>query len=325
MFSAYCNGKLFYWTESPLMEYKVINPTITKEENKADIFTFTMGYNNVAYDTIECLVSWIEVYRDDELWFEGYATNEKTDFYKQKTITCEGSLALLARKTIPNSTNIFGTIRQEIDYILEAYNSKVTDDREKFYVGAVTVQDANISDSYIIFTYDTAYNYIMSIVEQYGGHLMIRYGDDGKRYLDYYKEYPRTSAQEISFGRNLLDYTKNYDRTSFATVVVPLGMTKTEAEEKKKELNGDTSTSEEITDGDMRIDISSVNDGVPYLVSEAAETYGWIEKVVIFDDIYSESDLKAAGEDYLKNIQFDDMSLEVTAFDLSFTNTKEEV
>lgn len=504
MFTAYCNGELFYVSGTPSDEFKLSSPKLTKETNKTDIFEFTLPPINIAYDNIECLESWIEVYRDDELWFEGYAMNEKTNFWKEKTISCEGSLALLTRTMQPNMAKIFGTIRQYLDYILEVHNSKITNEKEKFYIGSVTVEDPDFSHDYRVLNYDSTYNYLMEIVNNYGGFIHITRNGEGQRLLNYYKDHFTTSSQQIVFGKNLMDHTKNYDRTELATVIIPLGMTKTEAqkkidEENKKDVVDDDKTSkktiediakevaqqkygftieevkeniytkytfkdskkyldkeaqyaekeaelkeklaelnqkwsaakryserdqiqkqidsvnkqianndankaklaedrakamdfnqlwdlrnehviqvaiecnqgkwgkdqphveqnlaekgynieeinklretvgngstgpdddvgiiltdtEEELEGEMRITIEPVNAGKPYLVSEAAKTYGWIEKVVVFEDVYYPEALKARGEEYLKNMQFDNMTLEVSALDLSYMNAKE--
>ena len=65
--------------------------------------------------------------------------------------------------------------------------------------------------------------------------------------------------------------------------------------------------------------ITSVNNGIPYLVkTDAYKEYGWIERVVDFNDIDDPATLKRVGQIYLDSLQFDEMSIEVTALDLHY-------
>ena len=68
-----------------------------------------------------------------------------------------------------------------------------------------------------------------------------------------------------------------------------------------------------------RLTIESVNDGHIDLYSQAAvDQYGYICKVVDYDEITDPTILKAAGQLYLSDIQFDDMEIEVSALDLHY-------
>lgn len=321
MFKAECDGTLFYMDNSPSDLVHLVNPKLTLEANNVSRFEFTMPPMNQAYSTMECLTSFVTVYREDEIWFEGLVASEKTDFYNQRTITCEGELAFLARTTQPQIVQIFGSIRQYMDYLLAVHNAKILDDRMKIQIGSVTVTDPTIADRYTVLDFDNTLKYISELVETYGGYLRIR-RENGVKYLDYLADFPHTSSQQIVFGKNLLDYTKEYNRSDFCTVIVPLGMTKTEMAREAGEEIEDPNEREEL-EGEQRLTIESVNDNSPYLVSSAYETYGWIERTVIFEDISDPDELKEAGINYLQNIQFDDMCLEVQAFDLSYTNKKE--
>lgn len=70
---------------------------------------------------------------------------------------------------------------------------------------------------------------------------------------------------------------------------------------------------------DDYLTIESVNDGKIDLYSqEAVNAYGYICKVVNFDEISDAETLKAAGQLYLTDIQYDDMEIEVSAIDLHY-------
>lgn len=318
MFRAYCDDKLFYMDNSPSASVALVSPKLKLEANNVSLFEFTLPPTNTCYADMECLTSFITLYRENEIWFEGFAASEKTDFYGQRSITCEGELSFLSRTTQPQLVQIFGTLRQYIEYLLTVHNSKILDDRLKIYCGSVTVTDPTIGDRYTVLEFDNTLKYISELVDTYGGYLRIRRDDDGKKHLDYLSDFPRTSPQQIIFGKNLMDYSREYNRSDFCTVVVPLGMTNTEINGSSEDMN-----EREELEGEERLTIESVNDGSPYLVSEAYETFGWIERTVIFESISDPEELMNAGIDYLQNLQFDDLCLEVKAFDLSYTNKKE--
>ena len=68
---------------------------------------------------------------------------------------------------------------------------------------------------------------------------------------------------------------------------------------------------------DAYLTVEDVNNGSAYVVNqEAVSAYGWIEKQVTWDNIEDKAQLKETAEKYLKEGQFDEMSIEATAVDL---------
>ena len=178
-----------------------------------------------------------------------------------------------------------------------------------FALGAVTVVDNN--DSLYKYTnWETTMQVIKTdLLDTYGGHLRIR-KVNGIRYLDYLADYPNTNTQVIEFGKNLLDFTKNLDATQIATAIIPLG------------AKLDESSIEGLEE---RLTIKSVNDGVDFIYSESAvNTYGWIYKTVTFDDVNVPANLLSKGRQYLQDIQFENVSLEVQAVDLNMLDVSIE-
>lgn len=170
-----------------------------------------------------------------------------------------------------------------------------------FALGTVTVVDNN--DSLYKYTnWETTMAVIKSdLLDTYGGHLRIR-KVNGIRYLDYLQDYPNTNTQVIEFGQNLLDFTKDIDTTDIATAVIPLGARLEESS---------------IEGLEERLTIKSVNNDCDFIYSESAvNTYGWIYRTVTFDDVNVPANLKTKGEEYLKDIQFENVTLEVKAVDL---------
>lgn len=178
-----------------------------------------------------------------------------------------------------------------------------------FALGSVTVVDSN--DSLYKYTnWETTMQVIKTdLLDTYGGHLRIR-KVNGIRYLDYLKDYPNTNSQVIEFGKNLLDFTKNLDATQIATAIIPLGAKLDESS---------------IQGLEERLTIKSVNDNVDFIYSESAvNTYGWIYKTVTFDDVNVPANLLRKGQEYLQDVQFESVSLEVQAVDLNMMDVSIE-
>lgn len=195
-------------------------------------------------------------------------------------------------------------VKKFLEILISVHNSKVTSDKQ-FTVGNVTVTDPN-NTLYKITNHNTTMECIKEkLIDTYGGHIVIR-KENGVRYIDYLSDFKYTNPQTIEFGRNLLDYTKNFDLTDLATVILPLG-----------------ASIGETPDGIVTLytTVESVNNGSPYVISENARaTYGWIEKVVSWDDVTTPENLLKRAQDYLQIAQFENLSIEVSAVDLSLLN-----
>ena len=228
---------------------KLIDPTLDLEKNTAGTFTFTLAPNNIGYqehtvsvemvdsisssgevttrtvttqvDLVGRMQSTITIYRDGvELW-EGRVLSEERDWYNRRMITCEGELAYL-NDTCQQSKRYHDiSLSNFVGVVLNLHNSKV-DDSKKFYVGTITVHN----DAGLTGWYDTQYESTMEtinkLVSDFGGMLRIR-KLNGKRYLDWLKDYPNVSTQTINFGKNLLDYKCTWDMSSLCTVLLPTG------------------------------------------------------------------------------------------------------
>ena len=100
------------------------------------------------------------------------------------------------------------------------------------------------------------------------------------------------------------------DLTDIATVVVPLGARLEESS---------------IQALEERLTIESVNGGKDYLVNtEAVKQYGWVVKVVTWDDVTTPERLKVKGQNWLNDEQFDAMTIEAKAIDLHYVDDSQE-
>lgn len=300
MYYVYCDGNLIYDPFDLDPETKLVSPELALADNAAGSLSFTMPPGHEAYDGLERMTSTLGVFQDDEQLFEGRITEETSDFYKRKKIYCEGCLAYFNDSIQPPAEYHDITVRGFLEKLVAIHNSKVSANRQ-FTVGAVTVTDSN--DSLYRYTnYETTLACINDkLVNVLGGHLRVRW-KNGTRYLDYLADYPNTNTQTIKFGKNLLDFTRNFDMTDIATVIVPRGARLDESPIKAL---------------DAYLTVSGVNNGSIYVKSDTAiANYGWIERVVDWDDVTEASNLLKKAKAYLADIQYENMILELKAVDL---------
>lgn len=312
MYKIYVDGSLF--CSSEIEELAIINPEINQEVNKAGTFTFTLPPTHPYYDTIKKRTSLIDVYRDDdtEPLFEGVCIDSTIDFYKQKKLTCEGELTFLNDSRLRPQKYQNLTVRQLLESYISQHNAQV-EAAKRFNVGQVTVTDSNNS-IYCFSNYESAMTEIKEdLVDDYGGFLRCRH-ESGIRYLDYLAASPRTNNQVIRIGENLLDLSQNIDTEEIATVIIPLGYTL------------DTQSIEGL---DERLTIKSAAadsqhpSGADYVYSEdAVENFGWIEKVVTWDNVTTAAALLAKGKAYLSDIQFENLIIQAKAIDLGLTSSE---
>lgn len=298
MYTIHVDGKLLYAAHLVKEGFGVFSPKITLELNKAGSLDFILPPNNERYDDIQKLKSMLTVNQNGVELFRGRVLNDEKDFYKQRSIYCEGELAFLIDSVQrPHTTK--GTPESVFSQYITRHNSRV-DDNKKFNVGNVTVTtDSNIAVSNT--NYASTFDEIQSqLVDVYGGYLKTRIsGND--RYIDWLKESGEVCSQTIEFGRNLLDITEYISAENVFTVLIPLGA---EVEDENGRSKG-------------KLTISSVNDGKDYIDNETGiSLFGRIERTVEWSEITSASRLRTLGVAYLeKNIEMA-VTLTVRAVDM---------
>jgi len=307
MYSIYADDLCIYDDRYLSEDTKVLSPTLTLSDNTAGQLVVTLPPTNVGYDYVVRMVTDISVRKNDEEIWAGRVLSEEKDFWNNRKLTCEGELAFFNDSTQPPAEYHDITVRGFLNALVGIHNAKVDANRQ-FTVGIVTVVDPN--DSLYRYTnYEKTIECINDkLLDRLGGHLRVR-KENGVRYLDYLDDYPNINSQEITFGKNLLDFTRTWDATEFATVLVPLG------------ARLDESPIEAL---EAYLTVASVNQGSIYVVSEAVEEYGWIEKVVHWDDVTDAQNLLDKAKQYLSETQFDNLSIELSALDLNYLDVNYE-
>lgn len=296
--------------DSRVEELALINPVVTLEENKAGSFSFKIPPNHPYYDLIQRRKSVVQVFQDDdkEPIFSGMCIEISNDFYKQKEIYCEGELSYFNDSIQRPARYQDIQVRRLLENLIANHNEQV-ETTKRFEVGIVTAVDAN--DSLYCYTNmeSTMKCLKEDLADDLGGFFRIRH-QEGVKYLDYLEGSQNTNTQIIKLGKNLLDFTSNIDSSEIATAIVPLG-----AKLEESDIEG----------LEKRLTIDSINDGKDYVYSqEAVDSFGWIYKVVTWDDVTTAEALKRKAEMYLSEIQFENMVIEAKAIDLHLDNSEIE-
>lgn len=302
MYKVYMDNNLMY--DPRIEELALINPVVKLEENKAGYFSFTVSPDHPRYDAIKRRKSVLQVFDDKEQIFSGVCTEIESDFYKQKKVYCEGELSYLNDSIQRQARYQKMTVRGLLEKYISIHNAQVEAEK-RFTVGIVTVTDSN--DSLYRFTnmQSTMQELKEDLVDDLGGYFRVRH-QNGVKYLDYLADSMNTNSQVIRLGENLVDFKSNLDTDEIATAIIPLG----------------AKLDETAVEGlETRLDIKSVNNGLDYVYSASAvESFGWIYRVVEWDDVTIPANLKSKGQKYLSDVQFENMVIEAKAIDLHFVD-----
>jgi len=285
-----------------LEDTALVSAILSLEANRAGSFEFTIAPNHPAYDSIVLHKNTIEVYQDAELLFLGTPISESTNFWNEKTVSCEGELAYL-NDTVQRPAKYSGkTAATYLASLLTQHNAQADADKQ-FSIGAVTVNASGLDRT-------TNYTATLSAINDgllspFGGFLRCRW-NNGVRHLDYLADSPRTSLQIIKIGSNLLDLAEDFDASQICTVLIPIG-----AQLRTQTVPG-------IND---RVTIKTVNAGLDYIVSTASGIYGNVWKTKTFDNISDPATLKAAAQTYLTDAQWANLTIDASAFDLGLADS----
>ena len=342
MYIVTIDGQFFFGTgKYDRPGYELINPQVDLAVNAAGTFTFTMYPSHPCYELADNTKSIVQIVKDGEAepLFRGRVLSVELGFYNEKKVICEGELAFLCDTIQQNYDYSEGesrkTIHELLTFFIRRHNEKAgMDNIHSFKIGIVNVTDGDDSntdnlisaaDSTFLNTYESIQQ---KLIERYGGYLYIRHEEDGN-YIDYLSSPSVTCSQKIELGENLLSFKKNIEADSLVTAVIPFGKERMDGGEK---WNGSRyniygwNASKFITDSKDIFQVTGKVGGTTTYLNclysqSAVEKYGWIEKVVIFDDVVLPGTLVRYGESHLKSMG-KALSIELTAADLSGVNTE---
>ncbi|WP_417115421.1 phage tail spike protein [Hominenteromicrobium sp.] len=290
-------------------DLKLISPTCKTDVNKAGLLTFSVPLTHPHTDKIAKLDTVVTLWQDDAILFRGRALNDEWDLRSTRKIEVEGELAYLNDSVQPLTVYHDMTVAAYFAKLIELHNAQV-DESRRFTVGQVTVTNST-DNVYRQSDYESTMDTLQDkLLDRMGGYLVIRYGKDGTRYLDYLKEYGNVNSQRITASTNLLDMLHTVRGEDVATAIIPLGA----------QLDED-----KVGTVTPRLTIAAANDGKDYIYdADAVAKWGWIYKVVVHNDITLVENLLRAGYADLEAAKYLRGSIEVDAVDLHLVDSSVE-
>lgn len=305
LFRIYVDGAIFYHPH--LSKLAITQAQINEDAENIDSLTLSAPFNHPYLDSIKPMASVIECKKGKVTVFEGRALDDGSDFYNSHTWTCESALAYL-KDTLQPPYEYKGPLLGLLELFVEEHNKSV-EEKKRFSIGTVTVEDENDYISYSNSEYSVTMDAIKEkLIKTHGGYLQVRYTEEGK-VLDYLSDYTAYSLQTVEYGKNLLDVKINRDHAERYTALVPLGAKIKVTDEEGNE-----------TETDERVSIAGVNGGVNYVYDEeAVEEIGWIWTTEVWDDVTIPGNLLTKSKARVAELAKGITSMELTIVDESDT------
>lgn len=297
MYTIYADDALLYSPGDE--ELSVLSPVLETSCNAAGTLTFVLLPAHPLYDKLQKLKTRIRVMQDDEIIWRGRVLETESDFYRQKTVTCEGELTYLVDSVLHpyKLADYDGTAAGLFRLYLTRHNEAVSE-AQQFQIGNVDIETlSSVENTGYGNTWDEISN---NLIDIHGGFLRIRH-EDGARYLDWTKASGTSCGQVIRFGENLLDLSEYVSASEVVTCLIPYA-----------------------GQSDSQITISSVNGGKDYIEDAAGiALYGRIWGVTEFDTKDAAKLLEMAKENLQKRLK-ETITITISAVDLHLLDVNAE-
>lgn len=279
----------------------IIDPVLTLEAGKAGSLKFTIMPTHEYYGSLKKLESYVSVYRDGVRVFIGRMIDDSLDYRNFRTVLVEGLLAVFNDSVI-RPYEYSGSVEGYLQLLLDQHNLQVESDKQVL-LGEVTVLDNNDYITRSDSSYPSTWSIMQSkLADSLGGFFSVRVNSNNELLLDYLADSPYVSGQEIVFGENLLDVKQNRKASEICTAIIPLGV--------KDEETG------------TRLTVESVNGGSDIVYHEqAVAQYGTIVRTETWDNVTLPENLLLRARQYLANQILTEVSINITAVDLSIIDS----
>lgn len=297
MYTIYADDALLYSPGDE--ELSVLSPVLETQCNAAGTLTFVMLPEHPLYSALHKMRTRIDVRQDDEIIWRGRVLETESDFYRQKTVTCEGELTYLVDSVLHpyKLADYDGTAAGLFRLYLTRHNEAVSE-AQQFQIGNVDIETlSSVENTGYGNTWDEISD---NLIDIHGGFLRVRY-DGETRYLDWTKESGTSCGQVIRFGENLLDLSEYVSASEVVTCLIPYA--------------GQSGS---------QITIESVNDGKDYIEDAAGiALYGRIWGVTEFDAKDASTLLEMAKENLQKRLK-ETITITISAVDLHLLDVNAE-
>lgn len=311
MYNIRVNNQIFYTPD--IEEFALLGAKLVQEKNMAENLTFTLPTSHSFYDDFNKLTSIVELYDDAYMMARLRVINVEYDLFNNKTVICEGILAYL-NDTVIRPYHYEGGVVPYFTFLINQHNQQVPV-QKRFNIGNITVSDPNDFIWRENINYPTTWAEIKEkLLDNLGGFLQVRYVG-GVATLDWLEDTNLRSTQRITF-ENLLDLRLEQRGEDIATAILPLGASIEPEGDFGEEDDVGNKTQVEDKENE-RVTIASVNAGLDYIQDNTAVgQYGFILKVVVWDDVHEPSILLQKAHEYLVDSVSELYKLELKAVDL---------
>lgn len=297
MYTIYADDALLYSPGDE--ELSALSPVLETQCNAAGTLTFVLLPEHPMYSALHKMRTRIDVRQDDEIIWRGRVLETETDFYRQKTVTCEGELTYLVDSVLHpyKLADYDGTAAGLFRLYLTRHNEAVSE-AQQFQIGNVDIETlSSVENTGYGNTWDEISD---NLIDIHRGFLRIRH-EDGARYLDWTKESGTSCGQVIRFGENLLDLSEYVSASEVVTCLIPYA-----------------------GQSDSKITISSVNGGKDYIEDAAGVAlYGRVWGVTEFDTKDAAKLLEMAKENLQKRLK-ETITITISAVDLHLLDVNAE-
>lgn len=297
MYTIYADDTLLYSPGDE--ELSVLSPVLETQCNAAGTLTFVLLPEHPLYSALHKMRTRIDVRQDDEIIWRGRVLETESDFYRQKTVTCEGELTYFVDSVLHpyKLADYDGTAAGLFRLYLTRHNEAVSE-AQQFQIGNVDIETlSSVENTGYGNTWDEISD---NLIDIHGGFLRVRY-DGETRYLDWTKESGTSCGQVIRFGENLLDLSEYVSASEVVTCLIPYA--------------GQSGS---------QITIKSVNDGKDYIEDAAGiALYGRIWGVTEFDTKDASTLLEMAKENLHKRLK-ETITITISAVDLHLLDVNAE-
>lgn len=297
MYTIYADDALLYSPGDE--ELSVLSPVLETQCNAAGTLTFVLLPEHPMYSALHKMRTRIDIRQDDEIIWRGRVLETETDFYRQKTVTCEGELTYLVDSVLhPYKLADYDSTAAGLFRLYLTRHNEAVSEAQQFQIGNVDIETlSSVENTGYGNTWDEISGNLLDI---HGGFLRVRH-EGGVRYLDWTKESGTSCGQVIRFGENLLDLSEYVSASEVVTCLIPYA-----------------------GQGDSRITIESVNDGKDYIEDEAGiALYGRIWGVTEFDAKDASKLLEMAKGNLQKRLK-ETITITISAVDLHLLDVNAE-
>lgn len=304
----------------PRIRRNISAGTLTLKENDISEMTLTINRKNPMYGKIRPFQTYVKVFEDNELIFQGRALKPtrsmSSDGLFTQTYIFEEIQAFLL-DSVQRFREVHNTsVADFFRMLISVHNSQVPSYKQ-FKVRRVTATNSTDNVYRFVDYEDTWHTIKDKLISRIGGYLNIEITPNGN-YIDYLadKGEDHQNDMPIKITKNLKSSTMEIDPMTMITRLIPLGAT-VEQETSGDEIN----PNETQAVANPRVTISDVNGGKDYLdIPNFKKEFGIVNGTVVWDDVHEPTILLAKARQWINEQTAVNTSWTVETVDIPNTN-----